>query len=61
MKKRVGKSGDLPMDRQDAEEGGREEGVGFLSLTAIEHLARATGMQKVGGDTSELSSGTDKT
>ncbi|KYO21299.1 hypothetical protein Y1Q_0001547 [Alligator mississippiensis] len=61
LRKEVAKTGELPVDRRDVEEGGREDSVGFLSPTVTEHLARATGVRKVGGDTSELSSGTDET
>lgn len=44
----MGKSGDLPVNIREAEEGGREKGAGFLSPTAKDHLARAVGMRKRG-------------
>ena len=54
-----GKSGELLVEGREVEESGRADVYGYLSPTAIEHLARATGMRRVGEESSDPSSGTD--
>ncbi|KYO28466.1 hypothetical protein Y1Q_0010427 [Alligator mississippiensis] len=55
----VGISGKMPVKEQKVEEGEGKESDSYLSSSAIDLLVMTTGMQKGGGDTSDLSSDTD--